>query len=57
MNTSDIRIKYSSDVSIIETIIYDQNLRNDGDIQANPPWKNDLSTFCILFLHIILMIL
>ena len=34
-----IRINYSSDVSNVGTIIYDQNLRNDGDNQANPPWK------------------
>ena len=35
-NTSDITINYSSDVG---TIIYDKNLCNDGDNQANPPWK------------------
>ena len=48
-NTRDIRINYSSDVSNVGTIIYDQNLRDDGDNQVNPPWKRDLSTFCILF--------
>ena len=37
--TSDIRINYSSDVSNVGTIIYDQNLRYGGDNQANPPWK------------------
>ena len=47
-NTSDNIINYSSDVSNVGTIIYDQNLCNDGDNQANPPWKKDLSTFCIL---------
>ena len=53
-NSSDIRINYSSDVSNVGTIIiYEQNLCNDGDNQANPPWKKDLSTFYILFLHII----
>ena len=41
-NTSDIIINYSSDVSNVGTIIYDQNLRNDGDNQANPPWKKRL---------------
>ena len=35
-------INYSSNVG---TIIYDQNLRNDGNNQANPPWTKDLSTF------------
>ena len=29
-NTSDIKINYSSDVSNVGTIIYDQNLRNDA---------------------------
>ena len=56
-NTSDIRIHYSSDVSNIGIIIYDQNLRNDADNQSNPAWKKDLSTFCILFLHIIILII
>ena len=36
-NTRDIRINYSSDVTNVGTIIYDQNLRNCGDNQANPP--------------------
>ena len=51
-NTSDIRIKYSSDVSNVETIIYDQNLRNDGDNQANPPWKN-VNILYIIFTYYI----
>ena len=55
-NTSDIRINYSSDVSNVGTIIYDQNLHKDGDNQANPHWEKDLSTFFILFLHIIWII-
>ena len=44
-NASDITINYSSDlhhdcdVSNVGTIIYYQNLHNDGDNQANPSWK------------------
>ena len=38
-NTSDITINNRSDVSCVGTIIYYQNLRNDGDNRANPPWK------------------
>ena len=45
---TDIRINYSSDVSNVGTIIYDQNLRNNGENQANPHWKKDLTTFFIL---------
>ena len=44
-NTSDIRINYRGDVSNVGTIIYDQNLCNDSDNQANLPWTKDLSTF------------
>ena len=51
-NASDIRINYSSDVSNVGMIIYDQNLHNDGDNQANPPWKKDLSTFLYLLIII-----
>ena len=51
-NASDIRINYSSDVSSVGTIIYDKNLRNDGDNQANPHWKKVLPPFFIFFLHI-----
>ena len=38
-NTSDITIHYSSDVSSVGTIIYDKNLRIDGDNQDNHSWK------------------
>ena len=48
-DTSDIRINYCSDVCNVGTIIYDQNLRNDGDNQTNPPWEKDLSTFSYYF--------
>ena len=48
-NTSDIRINYSRDVSNVGTIFYDQNLCNDGDNQANPPWKNNI--FYIIFTY------
>ena len=36
--------------------MYDQNLRNDGDNKANPPWEKKLSQFFILFLRSILII-
>ena len=34
-NTCDIGINYSNDVSNVGTIIYDQNLRNDGESGVN----------------------
>ena len=36
----------------VETIIYDQNLRNDDDNQANPLWKNDNILYIIFTYYI-----
>ena len=47
-NTSDIPINYSSDASSVGTIIYDNNLHNNGD-QVNTLWGKNLSMFDILY--------
>ena len=52
-NTSDIIINYSSDVSNVGIIIYYQDIRNDGDNQANPPWKRLVNILYIIFTYYI----
>ena len=55
-NPSDIRINYSSDVSNVGTLIYDENLLMMVTIKPILPGKKTCQHFFILFLHIIWMI-